>query len=290
MIRKYLLALLSAVALYSIPAMAVTQTVASMAATQMGPLGLKIDLGLSMIPGVTTGQVRMYYNLIAFCIVFLVATFSDSRCSAIFGVLVVIFSALMKYIGWFTAANEAASWGLIGMGALLAGGLYMAEKKRVTYGVTGGGDILLNIVVFILLFQATVGLVNGAGIFGQNGILQGSATQVCANDTYSNCQINGNVQLQNAAQYSGTSSFTTSGGGTDLVTAALTAGWTLLMGVIQIIASVFLFSLTLLAVFPWLNTSQGLLMLGVIQVGIYFVYIFALWRWIWKPMPGDAKV
>jgi len=287
-IKRIILAAIAAMALYIVPALAEVQTVAWNGMTMLGPMGLLVDFRLSEIPGITAMQVKWVYNLMSFALVGWVAFAADEKNSTVFCVIMVAMAVIVKWFGWFTTSNEAGSWGIIIMCAVLSVAMYMAEKKRVTWGVTGGGDPLLNILMFLLLFQATVGLINGAGIF-QNGGMSSMTPSICANATYSSSQINGNVQLTNAEQFSGSQSFTNSG--IDLATTVLTAGFTLIMALIQLVISVFAFSVVIAMVYPFIQQSPiAMILLGIFQIGIYVIYLLAVWRWFWKPMPGDGKV
>lgn len=286
-IKKYILATVAAISLYISPVLASTVTTVGSAATYIGPLGLQIDLGISMIPGLTAAQVRYYYNIISFGLVIWIAFAADERKSTEFCIIATAMAALCAWAGWFTTPSDTGKWGLITLCALLSVAMYITEKKRITYGVGGGGDPMLNILLFLLIFQATVGLVNGAGIFPiGTGAPQES---VCANAQYSACAINGNVQLMNAGENTGTNGLQAPG--TDIVTMIATAGWGLLMLVVQLAVSIFVFSYVVVTVYPWIgNSPQAMILLGMLQIGIWFVYTLTIYRWIWKPMPGDAKV
>ena len=286
-IRKFLMAAIVAIGLYAAPVVASTVTTVGSAASYIGPLGLQIDLGLSLIPGLTAAQVRYYYNVIAFGMVIWIAFAADERKSTEFCIIATAMAAFTAWAGWFTTPNPTGQWGLIILCAILSIAMYFTEKKRVTFGVGGGGDPMLNILLFLLIFQASVGLVNGAGIYSAGtGAPQES---VCGNGQYSACAINGNVQLMSAGENTGTNGLQS--GATDIITTIATAGWGLLMMIIQLAISIFVFSYVVITVYPWISSSApALLFLGILQLGIWFVYSMTIFRWIWKPMPGDARV
>jgi hypothetical protein len=260
---------------------------AGTAATMTGSLGLLIDLGIQNVPGVTTAQARFYYNIISLALIMWLAWVADEPSSAQFCVIGVGISAFCAYVGWFTTPNPTGEWGLIIMCAVLAVILYMTEKKRIQFGINGAGDPLINIVVFILLMQSTIGLINGAGIFN---IGIGAATpSECANGsvTYTNCAINGNLMLTNVQTTTGTTNILTQV--FNALTTVVTMGYNLLVLVIQLLVSVACFAFVLYQTYPWIADSpQAVLLVGVLQVGIWIIYTLALFRYVWKPMPRDG--
>lgn len=286
--RRLLLFLLSLPLLVrSAFAVTVTGVAAGASATMVGPLGLLIDLGIQNVPGVTLIQARLYYNIISFALVIWIAFVSDERTSAQFCIIATGIAAFTAFAGWFTTPNPVGNWGLIVMCALLSVVMYITEKKRISFGTSGGGDPLVNIVVFILLFQSTIGLVNGAGIF-QPGNMVATPSE-CANGVYTACQINGNLQLTNINTNTGT------GGILGLVfsvfTTLATVGWNAIVLLIQLVVSVAFFSAVILVTYPWISDSpQALLLVGIFQVAVWFIYMLTIVRYFWKPYGTDARL
>ncbi len=290
-IRRRMMLLISSISLLvaSASAQTVTQMAAGTSATMTGSLGLLIDLGIQNVPGVTTTQAKFYYNIISLALIMWLAWVADEPSSAQFCVIGVGISAFTAWVGWFTTPNPIGQWGLIIMCAVLAVILYMTEKKRFLYGINGAGDPLINILVFILLMQSTIGLINGAGIF-ETGATVATPSE-CANGsvTYENCAINGNLMLSNIQTTSGTNNII--GQTFNYITTVVTMGWNLLILIVQLLVSVAFFSVVLYQTYPWIAASpEAILLVGLLQVGIWFIYMLALFRYVWKPMPADGRI
>lgn len=263
-----------------------TITLPGYSATFNGPLGLLVDLGFQNVPGVTTAWARLLYNWIAFGLVAWIAFAADERSSTTFCVIATGIAAMTAWFGWFTVPNNPyGAWGLIALCALLSVAMYMTEKKRVNWGVSGGGDALLNIVLIIVIFTATIGLINGSGIF--NAGQQVTPPGVCPAGQYLGCTLSGNtlitgIQAQNN---------TILGQFLDLVFGMAMIGWNLFLLIVQMLVSVVFFAPMLVLVFPWLASSPpALLLLGLMQIGIWYIYSLALMRYVFKPMMGDGKI
>ena len=289
-IRRKIMLLLSSISLFvaSVSATAVNTTAAGAVSSMLGSGGYLIDLGLENVPGVTATQAKFYYNIISFALVIWLAWVADEPSSAQFCVIGVGIAAFCAYVRWFTTPNPVGQWGLIVMCALLAVVLYMTEKKRFLYGDNGAGDPLINIVVFLLLLQSTIGLINGAGIFSAGTTV--STPSDCANGsvTYENCAINGNMQLSSIQTNSGTENIL--GQTFNILSTVVTMGWNLLVLIVQLLISVACFSLVLYQTYPWIASSpQAILLVGLLQVSIWLIYMFALFRYVWKPMPQDGR-
>jgi len=288
--RRFIL-LISSITLFvaSASATLVNTTAAGTASTMLGAGGYLIDLGIQNVPGVTAVQAKFYYNIISIALVMWLAWVADEPSSAQFCIIGVGIAAFCAYAKWFTTSNPGGEWGLIVMCALLAVLLYMTEKKRILFGINGAGDPLIQIVVFILILQSTIGLINGTGIFSVGTTV--STPQECADGslTYENCIINGNVQLTNIAENSGTQNIV--GQLFDYITTVVTMGWNLLVLIVQLLLSVACFALVIYHAYPWIvDSPQAVLLVGLLQLGIWLMYMLALFRYVWKPMPSDGRM
>jgi hypothetical protein len=282
--------LLSSISLFvaSVSATSISQVAAGTSATLLGAGGYLIDLGIENVPGVTTAQAKFYYNIISIALVMWLAWVADEPSSAQFCVIGVGIAAFCAYARWFTTPNPGGEWGLIVMCALLAVLLYMTEKKRFLYGINGAGDPLVQIVVFLLILQSTIGLINGAGIFSAGTTVATPSDCVNGSTTYTSCTINGNVALSNIQQSSGTQNII--GQVFSALTTIASMGWNLLVMIIQLLISVACFSYVLYSTYPWiLDSPQAVLLVGIFQVAIWIIYILAIFRYLWKPMPQDAR-
>ncbi len=289
-IRRRIALFFSAISLFvsSVSATSVSQIAAGTSATLLGAGGYLIDLGIENVPGVTTAQAKFYYNIISIALVMWLAWVADEPSSAQFCIIGVGISAFTAYVGWFTTPNPGGQWGLIVMCALLAVLLYMTEKKRFLYGINGAGDPLVQIVVFLLILQSTIGLINGAGIFTAGTTVANPSE--CANGsvTYTSCTINGNVALSNIQTSSGTENIL--GQTFNVLLTIATMGWNLLVMIVQLLVSVACFSYVLYSTYPWILASpQAVLLVGIMQVAIWIIYMLAIFRYVFKPMPQDAR-
>ncbi|MFA5745753.1 MAG: hypothetical protein WCX79_00930 [Candidatus Paceibacterota bacterium] len=256
----------------------------------LGSGGYLIDLGIENVPGVTTAQAKFYYNIISIALVMWLAWVADEPSSAQFCVIGVGISAFCAYVGWFTTPNPVGQWGLIIMCAVLAVILYMTEKKRFLYGINGAGDPLINILVFVLLMQSTIGLINGTGIFTEPGATVASPAD-CANGsvTFTNCAINGNLMLTNIQTSSGTNNVL--GQTFSAVLTVASMGWNLLVLIIQLLVSVSVFGVVIYNTYPWIKDSPlAMTLVGLLQLGIWLIYMLVLFRYVWKPMPQDGRM
>ena len=288
-IKKRLALLISSISLLvtSTSAISVSLVAAGTSATMLGAGGYLVDLGIQNIPGITLAQAKFYYNIISIALVMWLAWVADEPSSAQFCIIGVGISAMTAWFGWFTTPNPGGQWGLIIMCAVLAVILYMTEKKRFLYGINGAGDPLINILVFVLLMQSSIGLINGAGIFSPGvGV---STPSECANGsvTYTNCAINGNLMLTNIQTTSGTNNILSQT--FNYISTVVTMGYNLLVLVVQLLISVACFAYVLYQTYPWIATSpQAILLVGLLQVGIWLTYVLTLFRYVWKPMPRDG--
>lgn len=275
----------------SVSATSVSQVFAGAGASMSGAGGYLIDLGIQNIPGVTATQAAFYYNIISIALVMWLAWVADEPSSAQFCIIGVGISAFCAWVKWFTTPNNpGGEWGLIIMCAVLAVILYMTEKKRMQFGINGAGDPLINILVFILLMQSSIGLINGTGIFTEPGATI-ATPQECASGsvTYENCAINGNLMLTNIKTTSGTENIL--GQSFNILSTVVSMGWNLLVLIVNLSVSVAFFAAVIYQTYPWIMGSpQAVILVGLLQVGIWVIYILALYRYVWKPMPGDGRL
>jgi hypothetical protein len=249
-----------------------------------------VDLGLDSVVGVE--QANFYYNIISFALVFCIAAYADFQSSAMFSVLATMMAAICAWFGWFTCSNALGPWGIVTMCGVLSVAMYMTEQNRMIYGAgTGGGDKVVGIVMFILLLQASVTMINGVNVFGTEiGATTDNSYCSATGGNYTNCQMDGALQLQGISTNTGTESIT----GTNnfnYLSSAVTIGWQMLGLIAQLLIGIAAFSVVLAGAFPTIiNNPGGMAVIGVLQVGIWVIYAFAIFRYVWKTMPGDAKL
>jgi hypothetical protein len=220
--------------------------------TANGPLGILVSLGFEYT--VSISSAIWFYNIIGVGSLLLIGSVASERNLRFFGILLPMLAALLVYIGWLQSPNPTGTWAIIIGMAFLGGMLYMKESLRENWGIGGPGSTALNIAIFLIIFQVTIGVVNSAGVFSTNVAV---APQDW-NQTLNSVNIQGQV-----------SSMSNSGG---LLTQlwstgslALTMALGALQGLIAILQAVFLFSTTMQAAFPALTASP---------VAMSIIYLF----------------
>ena len=286
-IRRLILVAVVAAAFYIlIVPIAATSGQFSLNILAMGPGNRLIDLGFDGAVGLT--QANVYYNIITFAFVCGVAGVADVFSTSLFCAVAAIFSGLFAYIGWFTTPNPAGPWGVIILAVILSVIMLMAEQSQTP---SAGGDKLISIVMFMLVVQATIGLINGVGIFGSQTIGVATPSTCYSQGNLTGCSVNGTIQLANAAQNTGSQNIVTNSGNIfNYITTLPTMAWTIFGIVVQVLVSITFFGPAMVSTFPdILNNPTGLAVMAVIQLVIWIIYAFALARYVFKPMPGDMK-
>jgi hypothetical protein len=138
--------------------------------TCKGPLGLLVPLGIESIPGITAAQVLWFYNLISIGILFIIGATASERNLRHFAILLPLMAALVVFFGWLQTPNPVTTWSIILGAGFLGGLIYMKETLRENWGIGGPGSTLINIAVFLIIFQCIVGVVNSptVGLFQNN--------------------------------------------------------------------------------------------------------------------------
>lgn len=251
-------------------------------------LGMLIPLGIENFVEATTAI--MYYNYIAIGLIMMVAAFSGQANESRFTFFVPMFAALMYYIGWLQAPNQAAYWATL-VGCILLGALiYINDMNREKYGVSGPGTKIISVAIMIIVFEASVVLMDdpAMNLFGIT-LSVSDKSQFCEGYTFS-CDADGNVDLKASV------STVTNSGGTSLDVVSV-ATWAIAMVaamlrfIILVLAAVFMFSAVIVARYPVLAASApAMLILGIMQMVIWAVYMIAWFNWGLKPSYETAQV
>jgi hypothetical protein len=262
--------------------------------TFSGPLNLLVDLGIDKIPGITTDMARVYYRWICFVLVMWVALSADRRSSTMFCVLAVAISAITAWFGWFTvtdpvngAINPAGPWGLIILCALLTVVSYMTESKRINFGISGAGDPLINLFVFFILFSGTIGLLNGGIIWPQGTVI--ATPTLCQDNQYGNCLVDGTSKLTGLTTNTQTKSILDTA--YDYITGAASMVFNTVLLIVQIAVSIAFVGAIILQTYPWIKDSAGaMILLGLLQFGIWIIYALTLSRWFGRLSYGEGRL
>jgi len=229
-----------------------------------------VSLGIENIPGIALDTAIAYYNWISLGLIFLLGAMSSKRMTRFFSILIPVFAALLVYIGWMHSPNPATTWSIIIVCGLLGVITYMKGSLKENFGGSGAGNLLLNIVFYIIILQVCVGVINATGLWTQGGggnILDNTSTD----QTYAlNADLTKSVPAMSQT-----------GGLYNTVKSAATMAsqiiWGCAMMLVSIIESLAVFSVVLLQMYPWITAPDGggtlgVLFLGALQLGIYFVY------------------
>ena len=84
---------------------------------------------------------------------------SSKRMTRFFALLIPMFAAMLAFFGWLHAPNEVATWGVIIMTSIIGVVTYMKGSLRENFGGGGPGNLIVNLVFYLIILQTCVGLV-----------------------------------------------------------------------------------------------------------------------------------
>ena len=277
---KYLIFALIIVALLVSPVLAsgVNET-ASRTVTANGPTGLLIGLGFENYVSLT--QAYIYYNWISLACLGLLAAVASVRTMRFIIVLIPITAAMLAFFGWFsdhtTAGGQAALLAKIIFLGFFAVIIYMKETNKVTFGTGGPGITVVNIAIFLILLQASVGLVNGFNLFPDGNMAQ-------TPEAYQNVDLSVQVTgINDSGGFFG-----------DIVAmgnALFVMGISALKGLINIVVSIVFFSAVIYSSFPFLQgNNMVILMLTAMQVVIWILYTLFIFNLVYTKSPDSVVI
>ena len=277
---KYLIFALIIVALLVTPVLASgTNETASRTVTANGPTGILIPLGFENYVPLTTAFV--YYNWISLATLGILAGVASIRTMRFIIVLIPITAAMLAFFGWFsdhtTAGGQAALWGKIIFLGFFAVIIYMKEQNRQTFGTGGPGLTVANIAIFLILLQASVGMINGFNLFGGENM---AATPL----EYQNVDLSEQVVgINDSGGFFG-----------DIISmgnALFTAGIAALKGLISIVVSIVFFSVVIYATYPFLQgNNMVILLLAGMQVVIWVLYSLFVFNLLYTKNPDSVVI
>jgi hypothetical protein len=276
---KYLFILIAIALLVGGVAAETSNMSASRSVTMKGGIRL-IDLGIdTLVPAATA---NMYYTFISICLLFLVAALSSSRNTRFFAILLPAMGAMFVWFDWLGGSNPSQTWGIITLCAIFGVGFYMKDSLRERFGSGGSGSLLINLMIFLILFQTVIGMINITGVWGTDNTIPTPKDY-----QYQNVDLSANVTS------------TTSSGGllADIVSAGTLLGNLMVSGLrmfLQLLMSIVAFSWVIAIAYPWMvhmpdgsMNKMGIAALGVIQVGIWLIYTKFIFDMFYKPVPGS---
>jgi hypothetical protein len=255
-----------------------------------GPTGYLVSLGLESVLDATTAT--MMYNYVALAVLFFIAAFAGARNEARFCITVPIFAGIFIWFGWLHSPQPMQSLAVIIICGLLGIMIYMNEMNHEKYGIKGPGSKLMNIVLFLVLFQAALGLTNSLNLFSSGpSQVAGSQCSIGNQGIGATCDAYGNIQL------SSVSSQSQSGGLLANIISAVAAlpmmVLTLIVFLIQMMAAIigapFLINATLEGLYPGISTQAAYIAFMVVLAGVfYFADLMFLVALVVKPFPGEV--
>jgi hypothetical protein len=255
-----------------------------------GPTGILVSLGIeTFITDINT--VYVLYNYLAVGLLLFIASMSGSRGEAKYCIIVPIFAGIFILFGWLRGPDPIQTWAMTIICGLLGVMIYMNETNHERYGTAGPGSKLINIVFYIILFQACIGLVNGFNLFPIG------PTQATPNM----CNINGMPcnSLHNIDITQSVNSMTGTGGLLDDVAALITVLGQMAVAtfrlLINIAASILLFAVVINAtvngIFPGIISNPMYMgFLVVLQIANWAMLGLFLFNLSNKPMPQEGSI
>jgi hypothetical protein len=196
-------------------------------------------------------------------------------------VLIPVFAALFVYFEWLRGPDPVQTWGIIVMCIILGVAIYMKDSLRERFGVGGPGSMIVNLMIFMILLQTVVGVVNMTNIW------EGNAAPSPTNEwSYDNVKLEKEIPATTNSGGLLSDIASTLGVMTDMMVSALRMFLGLLL-------SLGAFAWVLNSIYPWICTNAdgspngiGYAVLGLLQVGIWVLYMKFIFDMFYKPPMG----
>jgi hypothetical protein len=265
--KKLFFLLLTMVILIA-PVMAASHLTSSNGLTASGPYNILLSLGLEYL--VPIGWAYLIYNFIAIGLLYLAMSVASQRNMRFFAVIIPMLAGIFAFFGWYNNYNSTVPvWPLVIATSLIGAGIYLKDTNREKWGSGGGGTTIINFVFYIILLQACVGLVNNSGIWGNNN--------APTPDQYQNVDLQAQIGgINNTGGWLGVAG--------SVLTTLTVVGYQACQMIFSILATVAVFSLVLIFVFPFLATSTlAIAVLAVTQIVIWLLYSWMFFLMTYKP-------
>lgn len=234
--------------------------------SQMGvTINSFVSLGIENAPGMTAEKATAYYNWISMGFIFLIGAMSSKKMTRFFAILIPVFAGIFVYIHWLNGPDPVQTYGVIIMCGIMGVVTYMKGSLRENFGGGGPGNLIINLVFYLIILQACVGMVNSTGIWVHN-----ENTNYAPNQT---SQFAANADLtQSVTKTSNSGGLLEEIWGTGSILLSL-AGSGILM-LINVVISIAAFYITISTIFPFITqTPSGTALLVVMQLGIWAAYV-----------------
>jgi hypothetical protein len=255
--------------------------------TMAGPGGVLFSLGIETLGVLSSTQIWNIYNwaaVLLICITAVSASMLDKKAMIIITPIVAGFTMWAGWLNFNNSPNPSASmateFGILIICVVIGIVQYMTEVQHERFGIAGPGNKVVKLFWFLIILQAVVGMVNQSSIFPSD-VQPLSTTN--SNPEYRNINLNTEMTEINSA-----------GGLTaavvDIVSIAGQLAASILLLLLKMIISLAAFSVIMYGVFPWFAQAgvAGVLILGIIQLGIWLMYVMFIFTIYYKPSPDPG--
>lgn len=234
----------------------------------------RVSIGLENLPGITLTKALYFYNWISLSFIFLMGAMSSKRMTRFFAILVPILAALFVWFGWLNSPNPGATYSVIIMCVIIGVISYMKGSLKENFGTGGAGSIIVNLVFYLVILQACVGLVNATGVWESNYVT-GNTDVVFA----PNADLTKSIPIT-----------TNTGGWWSDVTNVFSMGGGVVLSAISMLANIAIsiacFAIVINHIFPFIASSPvGGMILVIIQTCIYISYMLFIVAILGKTYP-----
>ena len=255
--------------------------------TANGPGGVLLSLGIETLGILSTAQVSNIYNWVAVIVIIIVGVSASMLDKKAMMIITPIVAGFTMWAGWMNFNNNPnpsgsmlTEFGIVVMCVVIGIVNYMTEVQHERFGIAGPGNKVIKLFWFLIILQAVVGMVNQASIFPSD--VQPIST-VNSNPEYANLNLMTEMTEINSA-----------GGLTaqvvDIISITGQLAASILLLFLKVIISLALFSVVMYGVFPWFAQAgiAGGLILGIIQIGIWLMYLMFIFTIYYKPSPDPG--
>ena len=236
--------------------------------TDNGESGVLVPIGIPV-------QLVYVYTWISLGFLFLIAAGASQKNGEFWAILLPIFASMFVWWGWLVMPTSQGI-GIIFISGMLAIGIYFKGKQQEKFGIAGPGSPFLNIVFWMVIVQASIGLINATDLFSGTG--NSSVTPL----EYQNVDLT--TAVPEVAKTGGFFQDLTS----DLYLLG-TGAWSAMTMMWEVLISIVYFKSLVLSIAPFLaDVALVSTFLDVLSVAIDFIILVAVWMWLFKPPMGET--
>ena len=256
-------------------------------ATFSGPGGVLIPLGVETLGVLSSIQISNIYNWVAVILIVIAAVSASMLDKKAMMIITPLVAGFTMWAGWLNfnnnpnpIASAGTEFGIIVVCVVIGIVQYMTEVQHERFGIAGPGNKVVKLFWFLIILQATVGLVNNASIFPSD--VQ-PISNVNSNPEYAN--LNLNVEMTEINSAGGLTAAVV-----DIVTIAGQLAASILLLFLKILLSLAAFSVIMYGVFPWFSQAgaAGIAILSILQIGIWLMYFMFIFTIYYKPSPDPG--